>query len=131
MLRGGGQVDAMCSAVFCAQFSFRAGLFGAFGAFGAFGFAVRTPFLTRLCVTFALSLTRALVFFFDPWLQAASGLCKPVPRRINGTGPEIYYPYSGADATFKEPFSPGYAVQLFAAALAPGGKHGRLPAGTP
>ena len=61
----------------------------------------------------------------DRWKSAERGLCKPLPRPINGTGPEIYYPYS--NSTVDEPFAKGYAVQLFANAILPGSLHGVDP----
>lgn len=56
------------------------------------------------------------------WVQAERGLCKPLPRPFNGTGPLVYYPYS--NSTVNEPFASGYAVQLFANAFVPGERHG-------
>jgi hypothetical protein len=58
----------------------------------------------------------------DPrWVQAERGLCKPLPQRINGTGAEIYYPYSSNYSSIQ---GHGTVPQLFAHALVPGGAHG-------
>ena len=54
------------------------------------------------------------------WSKAQTGLCSPVPHRLNGTDEFVYYPYSD----YSKAFAPGYAVQLFAAALLPGSQHG-------
>ena len=56
------------------------------------------------------------------WITAEHGLCAPLPRKTNGTGPLMYYPYS--NSSVDEPFAPGYAVQLFANAFIPGASHG-------
>ena len=56
------------------------------------------------------------------WTAAEDGICAPLPRPHNGTGPLVYYPYSNSSVDV--PFAPGYAVQLFANALIPGGKFG-------
>ena len=39
------------------------------------------------------------------WVLAEQKICAPLPRKLNGSGPLVYYPYSKSSAD--EPFAPG------------------------